>query len=476
MRFVTRAGLVGTASAFALTGASFGDQSVNETESLRAEVAALRAEVARLGENHDQLSQQRSEEIRSLVQDVLADADTRASLLQNGMTAGYDNGFVIGSADGNFSLRLNGQIQVRFNWNNQDNSPYSLSMGGLADYLNNLDTYAELVELAETGTVEDVEEFLDDLGFVEGDDDRWGFENTRTKLIFSGHVVNPQWLYYIEGNFGRACGAFDLEDAWIGHDFENGWKVLLGQYKAPHTREWNVHSMNQLAVERSNVNYFYNGGRVQGIAVDFSNDTFHFVGSFNDGAHSANSPWSVEDTEWSLSARVELLLNGTWDQFKDFTSPRGSEQGFLIGGGIHYQSFEYGTSLTLDQLDLLILTGDISWEGDGFNLFASINYLDIDTIDSNPLGFTAQGGYYFSDTVEGFARYEWNDFDAVGVEDWSLLTLGINAYYNANVKTTLDIGYAFDAVPVAFDITGWRPDTVDEDGQFVFRTQMQLTF
>ena len=48
------------------------------------------------------MTEERAEEVRSLVRDVLADADTRASLLQSGMTAGYDDGFMIGSTDGNF--------------------------------------------------------------------------------------------------------------------------------------------------------------------------------------------------------------------------------------------------------------------------------------------------------------------------------------------------------------------------------------
>ena len=434
MSLMTRVGLLAGASALVLSGASFADNPT-EAQNLQARIADLEATVARL--NGEQwLNDQRAEEIRSLVQDVLADADTRASLLQAGMTAGYDNGFVIGSADGNFNLKLNGQLQFRFVWNNQDNETAS-------------------------------------------DTNRWGFENTRTKLMFSGNVVDPTWLYYIEGNFYRSGGAFTLEDAWIGKDLGDGWTMKAGQMKVPVIREWLVHSQNQLAVERSNVAYGSPAAsRTQGIALDYKADQFHFVGSYNDGANAANGVWSGYDTEWAFSARGEFLFSGNWDQFNDFTSPRGSEQGIMAGVGAHYQNAEYGT-LAANELEVMVLTGDVSFEFDGANIFGAIVYTNTDNnagTDTDVYGVVIQGGYYFNDEWEGFLRWEWNDFDMTGVDELNLITIGVNGYYSPNVKMTTDIGYGLDSVYSASDITGWQADSADEDGQFVFRTQLQLVF
>ena len=434
MSLMTRVGLLAGASALVLSGASFADNPT-EAQNLQARIADLEATVARL--NGEQwLNDQRAEEIRSLVQDVLADADTRASLLQAGMTAGYDNGFVIGSADGNFNLKLNGQLQFRFVWNNQDNETAS-------------------------------------------DTNRWGFENTRTKLMFSGNVVDPTWRYYIEGNFYRSGGAFTLEDAWIGKDFGNGWTMFAGQMKVPVIREWLVHSKDQLAVERSNVAYGSPAAsRTQGIALDYKADQFHFVGSYNDGANAANGVWSGYDTEWAFSARGEFLFSGNWDQFNDFTSPRGSEQGIMAGVGAHYQNAEYGT-LAANELEVMVLTGDVSFEFDGANIFGAIVYTNTDNnagTDTDVYGVVIQGGYYFNDEWEGFLRWEWNDFDMTGVDELNLITIGVNGYYSPNVKMTTDIGYGLDSVYSASDITGWQSDSGDEDGQFVFRTQLQLVF
>ena len=451
MRLPTRVGLLAGASAMALTGASFADNATqSEAADQAARIAELESQVAKLtGENW--LTEERAEEIRGLVQDVLADADTRASLLQSGMSAGYDNGFVIGSSDGNFSLRLNGQLQSRFVYNNQDE--------GSALNPNSPDT------------------------------NRWGFENTRTKLIFSGTVGGPQWGYRVEGDFDRDGGDFELLDAYIVYDAGNGWSMKMGQFKQPLNREFLVDSADQLLIERSNVSYFYNQGRTQGVQMGYATDQWRLATSFNDGSYAANSQWSDYDTEYSFTSRFEFLFSGNWSQFDDFTSPPGSEQGLMAGIALHTESGEYGTTAD-DELETFIITGDLSWEADGWNVFGSISYADFDNdtpstdpnhIDFSPLGFVIHGGYYFTDKLEGYARYEYNDFDDFGVsgasvDDLSLLTLGVNHYYNANVKASADIGYGFDAIPVAADITGARTDFGGDDGQIILRTQLQLTF
>ncbi len=170
-----RVGFLAGAAALILTGGGFADTTPEaKTDHLR--IAELEAQVAELQGNQgnqgdDWLTEQRADEIRGLVQDVLADADTRESfLMQRG--GGYDDGFVLGG--GNFSLKINGQLQIRYIWNDAD---------GATSF--------------------------------DGDDHRWGFENTRTKLMFSGNVINSQWGYYLEGNFGRDGGEFELDDAWI---------------------------------------------------------------------------------------------------------------------------------------------------------------------------------------------------------------------------------------------------------------------
>jgi hypothetical protein len=446
MSLTTRVGLLAGASALTLTGASFADNPT-EAQNYEARIAELEATVAQL-KGDDWLTEQRAEEIRGVVQDVLADADTRASLLQAGMTAGYDNGFVIGSSDGNFSLKLNGQLQTRFVFNNQD------------------------IQRGE--------------GDEDSDSNRWGFENTRTKLIFSGNVVNPDWMYYIEADFARDGGDFNLDDAYIAYNYGNGWKVMMGQFKAPLLREELVHSMHQQAVERSLVNEWFTGGRTQGVAMDYLGDQFHFTGAFfQDGANGDNVPWHTYDVEWASGARVEILFSGNWDQFNDFASWKGEEMGFMLGGAFHYQQQEYGTASVDNEIEIWRATVDASIEFGGGNIFAAFVYGKLDNDVSGPaaldveqIGFILQGGIFFTDDWEAFARYEFVDFDMSEVDDLNVITIGVNKYWAKHqLKWTTDLGFGLDGQPVSgAEVTGWRQDALGQDGQMVLRTQLQLTF
>jgi phosphate-selective porin OprO and OprP len=180
MSRMTRVGLLAGATALTVTGVSVASPAVEgNDEALRAEIQRLSARVAELeGRNTDNwLTEKRTDEIRGIVHDVLADADTRASLLGSGMAAGYDNGFTVSSADGNYMLRINGQLQTRWVYNYQ--------------------TTAEQMAIRH----------------------RSGFENTRTKLWFSGHIVNPQWQYYIDRQSMTAKVAATLMDAYLSYDY-----------------------------------------------------------------------------------------------------------------------------------------------------------------------------------------------------------------------------------------------------------------
>lgn len=429
MKVCKQVGLLSGAAALALTGTVFADGTEDTIARLEARVAELEAQ-----QGGDWLTEQRAEQIKGLVHDVIADADTRSSLLQSGMTSGYNNGFYLGSSDGNFSLTMNGHMQTRFIYNNSDEN---------AD-----------------------------------DDHRWGFENSRTKLIFSGNAVSPDWTYKIEGDFG-SDGDFSLLDAYISWDYGSGWSVRMGQFKRPFLREELVDSRHQLAVERSGVNEIFTGGRTQGIAMSYASDTWRLTSSYNDGDNTDNTPWSAETTEYSLGARAEFLLQGNWDQFMDFTSPNGDEQGIMVGVAVKSQVDEYGTAAA-GEVERLGFTVDGSFEFGGANLFAAFvwdSYDDDGAIDADLMGFVVQGGMYFNDDWEGFIRYEYVDFDLPGVEDASLLTIGVNRYFSGhNLKWTTDLVWGIDEVPIDSDILGLRADTPGEDGQLAIRSQLQLAF
>jgi len=435
MSLNTRVSLLAGTAALTLTCVSQANpagETGNDDLAQRLAAAEAKIDAMEAAQNQNWLTEQRATEIRGLVQDVLSDADTRASLLQTGMTAGYDNGAVLGSSDGNWLLRTNIHLQERFIFN-----------------------------------------WMDDAG-ADIEEDRYGFEPTRVQFFLSGHVVDPSWYYMIRVNVG-AEDESGLIYGYVGKDFGNGLKLQMGAMQSQLLREDIVATQYQLAVERSTVSYLFRAGYMDALQASWEGDQFRVFGQLSDGAHTSNTMWDTDDTEFALTGRFEFLFGGNWDQFKDFTSPRGSETGIMAGAAIHYQSGEDGTAT--DSIDSFTITGDLSWEANGWNLFGAVMYSDTDFADNNPFGIVVQGGWYWDDTWELFGRFEWTDFDVADADDFALLTAGVNKYiYGHNAKMTADVGYAFETIPFDLGVTGVRDDVGDEDGQFIVRFQWQLLF
>jgi hypothetical protein len=415
------------------------------------EIDELRAQVG-----DDWLTERRADEIRSLVADVLADADTRASLLQGGMTAGWDEHFFLASPDGRFRLQLDGLLQTRWIWNYHDEP----------------DRYVH------------------------------GWELPRTRVTFRGHVFSPDITYLVRGDWARDGGEDTLLDAWVRYHLNDQLSVRFGQFKLPFNREELVGPAYQQAIERSLVNESLNIGRSQGIEFTYTDRSNRFSLATSDGATDdflgggltgndpANSIWSDSDVEWAFAARYEQLVAGSWDQFAQLTSPPGEPFGLMWGVGGHVQRGEYtgAPSAARNEDRWFGLTADVSAEFGGANLFGSIIYQYYDDAQFgifNVYGIVLQGGTYFTEKLEGYARFEYghvSDDIPFDFTDLWLLTIGANYYIDGqDLKLSADIGFGFDQVDPAWgssgSIAGWRVDLGSgADPQVVFRTQFQLMF
>lgn len=415
----------------------FRDQKI---DALQQVVADLQKQVDELrAANDDQwLTQQRADEVRGLVREVLADADTRASLMDTGVTAGWDNGFFIGSTDGNYLLKIGGQLQVRFVWNQQNDSPT--------------------------------------------DDDRYGFEIRRAKLFFTGNVFDPSWQYQVELSAASNGGTFTLgENGWIQKDLGD-LDLRFGQFKPLFSREENVSSRRLLMVERSLVNSQFTAGVAQGVQAMYQKEKWRVSGSFIDGANTGNTSWSAEDNEWALVGRFEFLPIGEkWADVEDDVGFRGGPSALLLGAAILYQKQESGTANAQQQN--LTFTADATYKYSGFNVMGEFFYRnlssDVPGPDLDQYGLVISGGYFVADDLEIYVMYQWGSLDIPGQEDLSIVTVGFTKFYNKhNLKWQNDIGYGFNWVSSnwANDGAGWRADTPGEDGQIVIRSQFQLLF
>ncbi len=422
-----------------------------EVEALKARVAVQGAEIAALRRDDAQswLTEQRAQEIRGLVMDVLADADTRANLLQDGLTAGYDKHFFIASADGNFLIQFYAKLQTRFVYNSRDAAP--------------------------------------------GEDaDRWGFEQRRTELYWAGHVINPDLTYKIKLAANRNGGSIGLDDAIIGYRLNDAWKIDVGQFKVPFLREFLMSSGRQQTVERSYFNHVFNANRSQGVQLRYGADRWAAMAMVHDGTGAKNSAFASDRTDFAVAARGEVLLAGEWGQFKDFASWPDEEFGLLLGAAVDYEVGE--TGFATDTADLLKYTVDLGAEFGGWNLFAafvgqhvqdngSASFAEVDQI-----GLLVQGGVFIvPDKLDVFARYEYLNLDgvlynaAISVmtpvvdDEINLVTLGANYYFKKHtIKLTTDLIWVLDPLPDSDTGAGLLRSS--EDDQLVFRTQLQLMF
>ena len=419
------------------------------------------------GRDRDWLTQERADEIRVIVRDMLADADSRNSLIGDGLLGGWSDGFFLASSDGRFKLKIGGLFQERL----------------MQNYLR-------------SDTV-----------------DRWrgGVENTRTRLNFSGHIFDRDTTFLVQAGYGyldpyailpNVRIADRLWDAWIKFKLSESWTAKLGVFMLPFTRESLVSDQYQLAVDRSLIDYRLGLARSQGVEFTWVGDSKRVFLSTSNGSstlrgtpaagNNPTPPWSAigEDVDWSFTARVEYLLGGTWGQFNQFTSPVGSEQASMWGIAIHGQRGERTGSGNIKR-DQYGITSDYSVHSDGMTFFVSGTFhnqknLSVITPNGDWVGYVVQASTYMTDTSEYFIRYAGGGImqDRQGNNDVHILTNGINWYLDGQgLKVTSDLGISFGEISggasgspgMANAMVGWRP-SVNQNAEWLFRTQLQLAF
>lgn len=495
MTMIRTTGLLTGAITLAFTGiAGASDNDNASIDALRAELNELRAQnnslVARVdAQDAEWLNEERASEIRGIVQDVLADSQSRTSLQDSGMMAGYKagKGFFLSNQDGSFSLNVSGQLQTRWVFNN---NPDPLVIGGGGEIIKQ-----------------------------NSEETNWGFQVRRAKVRFQGNVVDPSWTYQINGSFegpdnalGNPTngGTFEFQEAFIAKELDNGLVLTFGQFKTPWMREELVDSSQQLAVERSLVNEIFNQDRAVGIMASYQTDDWNIAASYNNGQRTAveqnqrYTNFSDNPTNWSFSGRFEWKMSGDWSDFDSFTSSPEQQEAMMLGVAFMGQRYDNNVGnanfpvfpgVDLNGTTVWGITGDFSAKFNGFSLFVSgvwQNYDPNNDADSyDPWGFVVQGGYSLNDEWEIFARYaegnasvdkftqqqNVNTFITEGGNP-SILTLGANYFINDNVKFTVDWGINFadalDLFGAPSSDTGW--ESSDGSSQWIIRAQLQLLF
>ncbi len=486
----------------------------------------------------DWLTQERNEHIRSLVQDVLADADTRATLQGSGATSGYDDGFFIRSGDGQWSMRINGVFQQRWNVGHQSGSangvirtypgvgtvslPSASSNPVSGDYNTafGFETTRMVSELS--GTMPGNTFFSARLEYspYNGGGFTSDLTNPNNWTVNGGGIPgNPYTLDYSGSHRGGGVTQGPLEWAFAGWHLDDDWSVQIGRQKFQVTRNFIVKPEDQQAIERSASSYYWATSTVtNGIKLvgDLGSARTNVMVSNGSASEGSNESWIANGHGWGVTGRAEFLLAGDWKQFERIGTSPGEAEGVLLGLGAGYLRNSDQTR------DNWLVSTDLSYQSDGgWNLYGTItagdnnNGLGSDLnsmVNSSPgittfngfqdndgtsVGFEVGTGAYVSDATELYGRWQWLS-PGIGAGDTPLslagnpsaklnmLTFGVNHYLvNPQVKLSIDWTWSFTDPSTAFaygngswGYTGlWASKNGLTTGSlWLLRTQMQLSF
>ncbi len=415
-----------------------------EVEQLRAAVKELQAQ--RIAPAYTAI------DVDATVDSVLHDANRRSQLLatDSSFLGGWDNGFKIRSADGNFLLHPWFQFQFR-----------------------NVTNYRQ--DAKQNG---------------QGDDLQNGFELRRMKFGFDGNVFSPNMTYLFLWATDRHDGTPKLEDAWVKYKFADNLAVKAGQIKNPLDHEQIVSSKYQLAVERTLIaDVFVNGDDyVQGVSliIDDGTSPLRAEMAFTDGIRSQNQNFqdfpsttsgNSPTADWGAAGRVEYKLMGDWKDYEHFTAMGTKRDLFVLGAGADYTEVGHTGILTHVADAQYSMPGGLSLFGAFLGRYTARNAAagDSDTYDCTMRFFAS---YLFNPKLEGYAQYQYIHFDSATmpagtdnlVHD---ITVGVNYYLQGqSAKITLDASYLPNGSPVSDDGSGVLSN--NGKNEVVIRAQFQL--
>jgi Phosphate-selective porin O and P len=436
------------------------------TAELEAKVDALETKVNQLEGKEDELQANEAATIKQ----VLADADEHTQFLPGNIQGGYapSAGFVIRSADGNFTFHPGVVLDFREMTSYREDTP---AKGG--------------GETAKTGY-----------------DTQSGFDVTRARLVFDG-TINKNVGYYVQFQDDQGT-AFNLLDAYASYRFDDSpFGVKVGQFKDPWLHERNLSEARLLAVDRSLVESYLGGGqtaRVQGAALTYDQDKLRGQLVVHDGFNSTNTKFfdaggigkgdgggaGVTPTDYGVSGRGEYMIIGDrtkdsdgYKEYDQFTA-LGDKQDILVAG----TGFDYSQA---GDNDVYFHTADLQYDTtSGWSFYGAYlgSYRDLHTNQGvtpgnyyDP-GALAQVAYLVTPKIEPFARYDYTYLAGGSVSglnkyDVQEITVGANYYlYGQIAKFTLDGSWLPEGAPTDSDALGVLQDS--GHNEFVLRAQFQL--
>lgn len=431
----------------------------SNAQSTQAQIEELKKQILEIQRQHQQQIEMLQKKIESLesqrssdelkVEEFIAKKEAEdEDAWWKSFKAGYDKGFFLESADGNFKTTMNIRGQFRV--------------------------------------------IVDD---VDDEDTVTDFDLARVRLYWKGHAFRPWFKYKLQVDIRE--DSFNLRDLVFDFAYNKQIVPRVGQYKVPFSREQLTSSSALQFVDRSIVNEFFAFNRDVGVGVHGKiHDMFFYeAGVFQgEGRNADEGDFNGEDSNFLWAGRILFSPIGKDLKFKqNFVKEPTVQIGAAIAG-IDSDIVGEGSSALSDETDqelYEIRGGDyaalgasglqaISWAADIALLHPRANieaeYIGTDfspdgtdASDAYDQGFRVQGGVFLIPKVlEIAARYAYIDFDEdVGDLDslWEI-TPAIS-YYLGEHRWKIQADYSFIQEE---DIDGVETD------ENRFRVQLQAYF
>lgn len=326
--FSHRAALAAVAVLLASTAGVYADDATD----VAAELKALKTRIAELEakNNENWLTEERATQIKSLVQEVIADARTRGNFA-DGVDVGYKpgEGIFIGTTDKRTSISIGGFAQVRYTFaqHNAYNGRTLPSRGGTT-----------------ASTPDDPANAS-------------GFDIRRARISVGGNVFSEDITFKLEGDFyGSATGAFTVTDAWIGYKFNDQFRIRAGSFKVPFAKAELTSDTSLSFMERPEVLSPFNSQRALGFSLfgDIIKDTLAYELNMNDGqgtntlrrvdtvasSSGTTNPTANLDNRLSYYGRMQWAGSGSLRDFRDEADMRDNNSAFIwmLGAAAGFES------------------------------------------------------------------------------------------------------------------------------------------
>ncbi len=369
------------------------------------------------------LTDAQRDEVRALVKEVLADANTRSTFV-GGATAGIgsDGKVFLRSEDDAFGMEIGGLVQMRYGYHNK-------------------------------------------VGMATSDE---GFDLRRVELDIQGHLggqdqARVNYRVLLGTNVPTVADpGVGLKEAYLSYEMGEGFTLQGGKFTLPYSREALISAGSQVAVERSSTNGFFGLGRAEGAQIQWTDTKGVLLrAAASNGGNTDTTPVYGDAVNFAACARGDFLLVGSgkvsMEDFKDnFALRDGSDkQAVLLGVGGYYEDASVSAPLIAgNRLESSYgITADATFKLANLAFYgaAFAQRRNVDNVQDNviPWGVLAQADVGVANNVDLFAQWNFvNDDSVTGLgaashNSFQSMVAGVNYHVNSRVRLTGDVVWVY---------------------------------